>query len=63
MKGVLPCKFVYAAYEKIIFPKSGKWLGGRWRNTFLKQKVNLNLMIKLTQKRVKQTYFSKQDKA
>lgn len=34
MKGVLPCKFVYAAYEKTIFPKSGKWLGGRWRNTF-----------------------------
>lgn len=34
MKGVLPCKFVCATYEKIIFPKSGKWLGGRWRNTF-----------------------------
>ena len=34
MKSVLPCKFVYAAYEKIIFLRSGKWLGGRWRNTF-----------------------------
>ena len=34
MKGVLPCKFVYVADEKIIFPISGKWLGGRWRNTF-----------------------------
>lgn len=43
MKGVLPCKFVYAAYEKIIFPIPGKWLAAGGETLFeTKGKLEFN---------------------